>query len=148
MNYTQHILTTIAGDWNTGGETGSIEPHVAAASENRRPSQVLKNFLGRFRCETRPRSILRNQTNLPVFLAIALALSVVCNIALRQNTAEASRPLGALVSIQQVLTLVRENPEDYELHSRLGELYFQDRQFKRAMFHLVEANRLIERFGE
>jgi hypothetical protein len=148
MNYTQHISTTIAGDWSTGGETGSVKPDVAAASENRRLFQVLNNFLGRFRCETRPRSILRNQTNLPAFLAIALALSVVCNIALRQNTAEASRPLGARVSIQQVLNLVRENPDDYELHSRLGELYFQDRQFRRAMFHLAEASRLIERLGE
>jgi cytochrome c-type biogenesis protein CcmH/NrfG len=107
-------------------------------------SWVAPFFFGR----KQPKSILRNQTNLPAFFVIALVLSLVCNFALRQSTLEASRPVGTKASIEQLRDCLKKNPQDYELHSQLGELYFQDRQFKRAMFHLSEVNRLIERYGE
>lgn len=92
--------------------------------------------------ESRPPSILRNNTNLPLFFLGALALSLVCNFALRQSSAQASRYLAPATTTGEVLELVRQNPEDPELHSHLGELYLQQRDFKRAMFHLREASRL------
>ena len=95
-----------------------------------------------------PPSVLRNNTNLPVFLAIALSLSLVCNLVLRESSAQASRHSGAMTTIDEVRKLVADNPDDAGLHSRLGELYVQQRNFKRAMFHFRESSRLLELYGE
>lgn len=100
------------------------------------------------RGEKRPPSILRNNTNLPVFLAIALLITLVCNFALRENTAQASRYLGPAASIRQVQALLARDPDNAELHSQLGELYVQQHNYRRAMFHLREASRLAELYGE
>lgn len=94
------------------------------------------------RGESRPPSVLRNNTNLPMFLAGALALSLLCNFALRQSSAQASRYQAPASTTSEVLQLLRENPDNPVLHSQLGELYLQQREFKRAMFHLREASRL------
>ncbi len=148
MNILQHSSTTAAGVWKTR-EDGCLAESKPRPSLGRKPSLGIWNAVaGRFRRKAQTKSILRNQTNLPAFLLIALALSLLCNFALRQNTVEASRPLGTTASIEKVLNLMRQHPDDYELHSQLGELYFQERKYKRAMFHLAEASRLIELFGE
>lgn len=100
------------------------------------------------RGEKRPPSILRNNTNLPVFLAIALLITLVCNFALRENTAQASRYPGPAASIRHVQALLSRDPDNAELHSQLGELYVQQHNYRRAMFHLREASRLTELYGE
>lgn len=100
------------------------------------------------RGEKRQPSILRNNTNLPVFLIIALLISLVCNFVLRENTAQASRYLGPAASIRQVLAQIARDPDNAELHSELGELYVQQHNYRRAMFHLREAGRLTELYGE
>jgi len=148
MNFTQPILTTSAGASNTGQAADSFESHVASGRTNDFFPRLRDKIVGWFRNETRTKSILRNQTNLPAFLLIALGVSLLCNFTLRQSSAEASRPVGTRASIERVLNLMRQNPDDYELHSQLGELYYRDRKYRRAMFHLAEANRLIERFGD
>ena len=147
MNRLQHVSSTATGVWKTGGEV-RFTPFNAPSAEDQLPLRLQKVAAGWFRRRALPKSILRNQTNLPAFLLIALALSLLCNLALRQNTVEASRPIGTSASIEKVLNLVRHHPEDYELHAQLGKLYFQDHKYKRAMFHLAESSRLIELFGE
>ena len=106
------------------------------------------HILGGFFTRREPKSILQNQTNLPMFFVIALGLSILCNFTLRENTAEASRPAGMEVSIEQLRARIRMEPDDYQLHSLIAELYLREKNFRRAMFHLTESSRLIERFGE
>jgi len=101
-----------------------------------------------FRGERRPPSILRNNTNLPVFLVLALGLSLVCNFALRESSAHASRAMGPVATLQEALNLLAQDPQNPAVHSHLGELYMRERNYKRAMFHLREASRLGEVFGE
>ncbi len=107
--------------------------------------QLLLRALGG---EQRPPSILRNNTNLPVFLVLALGLSLVCNFALKENTAQASRLLGPAATLNEAQELLARNPEDPALHSRMGELYLQQRNYKRAMFHFRESGRLSDLYGE
>lgn len=95
-----------------------------------------------------PVSILRSQTNLPLFLLVALLLMLVCNFTLKETSAHASRPLGPKASIEEIQRLIRLNPDDYTLHSQIAELYFGQRQYRKSMFHLQEAGRLVERYGE
>ena len=95
-----------------------------------------------------PTSVLRNNTNLPLFVVIALGLSLLCNLVLRESSAQASRHSEAITTIEDVRTLVAKDPDDPGLHSRLGELYVQQHNFKRAMFHFRESTRLLELYGE
>jgi len=148
MNISEHISITAASVQSTGSGSDERVSQEFAASEINFYSKLAKSVATLFRPSPQSKSILRNQTNLPAFLVIALGLSLLCNFTLRQNSAEASRPIGSIVSIEQVLNLIRQNPDDYELHSQLGELYYQQRNYKRAMFHLAEASRLVERFGD
>ena len=148
MNNSQHISTVAVGTSETGANTGLEKSLAVQCSEGSVFTRISGGFARLFSARQQSKSILRNQTNLPAFLAVALGLSLLCNFTLRENTAEASRPIGTGASIEQVLILVRANPDDYELHSRLGELYYLNRQYKRAMFHLAESSRLMERFGE
>lgn len=95
-----------------------------------------------------PQSILRNHTNLPVFLAMAVGIALMCNFILKENSVQASRFLGPQANLEEVQRLVARNPEDAAMHSRLGELHLQERNFKRAMFHFREASRLSNLFGD
>jgi len=113
----------------------------------------LNRFLGRLivrllRGEERSPSILRNNTNLPVFLGIALGISIICNFALKENSAQASRYASPASNLHDLQAMIARNPDDAELHSRLGELYLQQRNFKRAMFHFRESSRLTDLYGE
>ena len=90
------------------------------------------------------RSILRNQTNLPMFVAVALGLVLLCNFALRENTAEASRPMTTEESIEQLQDQIRQSPDDPNLHSEIADLYIVAKNYRRAMFHLEESTRLIQ----
>jgi len=151
-----------ANDMNTVNSSDQPAANVrAAGDENSFPAagapvslrQRVPGFLahliyGLFRGEQRPPSILRNNTNLPVFLALALGLSLVCNFVLKESSAQASRVLGPAATLQEAQELVARNPEEPSLHSRVGELYLQQRNFKRAMFHFREASRLSELYGE
>lgn len=100
------------------------------------------------RGEPRPPSVLRNHTNLPVFLVVALGLSLLCNFALKESSAQASRTLGPAATLREAQELVARHPEEAALHSRLGELYLMQRNYKRALFHFREASRLGELYGE
>ena len=148
MNVPQYISSTAASVKNTGNETGSPGFAGRTTGAPERIASVLKDCLNLFRREPQSKSILRNQTNLPMFFAIALGLSLLCNFTLRENTAEASRANSSRATIEQVWDLVRKNPDDAEQHSRLGELYFKERKLKRAMFHFAESSRLIELHGD
>lgn len=112
------------------------------------PENLWNSILRFINVRSQPGSILRNQTNLPMFLVMALGLSVLCNFTLRENTAEASRPIGTSASIERVRAAIRQTPEDYELHTRIAELYIQEKNYRRAMFHFAESTRLIDLFGE
>ncbi len=117
------------------------------------PTHKVLGFLVRlicrlFRGESRPPSILRNNTNLPVFLALAVGLSLICNFALKESSAQASRLLGPAATLSEAQEMVSRNPDDPSLHSRLGELYLQQRNYKRAMFHFRESSRLSDLYGE
>jgi cytochrome c-type biogenesis protein CcmH/NrfG len=101
-----------------------------------------------FRGEERAPSILRNNTNLPVFLVLALGISLLCNFTLKESSAQASRYLSPAASIREVQALLAQNPDDPALHSRLGELYLQQRNYKRAMFYFRESSRLSELYGD
>ena len=83
-----------------------------------------------------------------VFLALALGLSLICNLALKESSAHASRLLGSAATLREAQEMVAKSPEEPALHSRLGELYLQQRSYKRAMFHFREASRLSELYGE
>lgn len=116
-------------------------------------AQRARGFLFQVACralrgEQRSPSILRNNTNLPVFLVLALGLSLICNFALKESSAQASRSVGAVATLQEAQELVARNPQEPALHSQLGELYMQRRNYKRAMFHFREASRLSELYGE
>ncbi len=138
-------------EWDACGE-------VIPSGESGRPvhfglGQRVRGFLVQLisqalRGEQRPPSVLRNNTNLPVFLALALGLSLVCNFALKESTAQASRLLGPAATLRDAQELLARNPEEPVYHSRLGELYFQQRNYKRAMFHFRESSRLSELYGE
>jgi hypothetical protein len=114
---------------------------------------LAESILGRlaarlFGGSRQPRSILRNHTNLPVFLAMATGIALMCNFVLKENSVQASRFLGPQANIEEVQALVSRNPQDAALHSRLGELYLQERNFKRAMFHFRESSRLSDLYGD
>lgn len=115
----------------------------------RRLGNLLFHLVGRLlRGESRPPSILRNNTNLPAFLAVALLISLICNFVLKENSAQASRFLGAGANLRVVLVQLARDPDNAELHSQLGELYAQQHNYRRAMFHFREASRLTEIYGE
>ena len=137
------MKTTAAHSSGVPGREGKAT-NASASISHPRASRVL----GCFSTRRQPKSILRNQTNLPMFFAIALGLSVLCNFTLRENTAEASRPMGVADSIEHLRARIRMEPDDYQLHSLIAESYLREKNFKRAMFHLTESARLIERFGE
>ena len=137
------MKTTAAQSIEVPGQAG-----MGAATSEGLSLQFVIRFLRCLSIQRPPKSSLRNQTNLPMFFVIALGLSILCNFTLRQNTAEASRAIGMDVSIEQLQARIRMEPDDYELHSLIAELYARERKFKRAMFHLTESARLMERFGE
>lgn len=133
-------------DFVPSGDDRPVTP--PATIRHRARNFFFQIFDRAFRGESRPPSILRNNTNLPVFLALALGLSLVCNLALRESSAHASRPLGSAATLREAQEQVAKNPEEPASHSRLGELYMQQRNFKRAMFHFREAGRLSDLYGE
>lgn len=148
MNVYQNISSMTSGVENTGRESDSFGGSGSMAGSRGHFSRFFKKLISLFRSSPQSKSILRNQTNLPMFLMMALGLSLLCNFTLRENSAEASRPISAQATLEKVLHSVRQNPDDHELHSLLGELYYRERNFKRAMFHLAESSRLIERYAE
>ena len=148
MNISEHISSTQVGGPNPGRGAEGSKPASTVAGTPAFLARLAGRFVTACSRASQPKSILRNQTNLPAFVLIALGLSLLCNITLRQSSAEASRPIGSSVSLEQMLNLVRQNPDDYELHTQLGERYFEQREYRRAMFHLAEASRLIERSGD
>jgi cytochrome c-type biogenesis protein CcmH/NrfG len=105
---------------------------------------ALRNAIG----GGRPSSVLRNNTNLPMFFALALALSLACNFALRESSAHASRFSSPTAGVEDLQELLARNPDDPALHSRLGELHMQQRNYRRAMFHFRESSRLNDLYGE
>lgn len=92
----------------------------------------------------KPRSVLASHINLPFWIASSLALSLVCNFALRENTAQAARLMGSHVSVTELQELLRQMPDSYVLHVRLGDAYAEEGNFRRAMFHFQEANRFVD----
>lgn len=138
-----------SGSAREGELTAEASTHVALPGFAERARGFLFQVACRaLRGEQRSPSILRNNTNLPVFLVLALGLSLVCNFVLKESSAQASRWLGPAATLQEAQELVARNPEEPALHSHLGELYSQRRNYKRAMFHFREASRLSELYGE
>jgi hypothetical protein len=135
---------------------GKVMTEGMAAPDGRSPQNLLRRApgtLGRLALwllggSQQPRSILRNHTNLPVFLAMAAGIALMCNFVLKESSVQASRFLGPQANLAEVQALVSRNPQDAALHSRLGELYLQERNFKRAMFHFRESSRLSDLYGD
>ena len=151
MNTSETTEPTVTAGW--GGQVDPTLGPEPALPAGRGIGQRAAGFLGDlvirvFRGEQRSPSILRNNTNLPVFLALAVGISLICNFALKENTVQASRFLGSAATLKATQELVARHPEDPSLHSRLGELHLQQNNLKRAMFHFRESTRLNELFGE
>src|SRR5690606_15694840 len=101
MNISQHIPMMAVGGWSADREIGS---GAQVAESCRGTSFFLRMFQRAFRACFAPakrRSIVRSQTNLPAFLVVALSLAILCNVALRQSNAEASRLLSGNATIKQ-----------------------------------------------
>ncbi|HAV64146.1 MAG TPA: hypothetical protein DCY13_17495 [Verrucomicrobiales bacterium] len=148
MKTAQHLTEGRSGAnlEETPNPGGMASRPIAAPQPLRRLAGWLSGCI--VRRQTAPPSILRNNTNLPLFLVGALALSLVCNFALKQSSAQASRYLTPGASIEEMRQQLRENPDSAALHSNLGELYMLQQQYKRAMFHLQEASRLVDSSDE
>lgn len=145
MNIAQTVNDNPAGKWMA--DTG-LESSVAPASTVSALRRIAGFFVRLLRRPNRKPSILRNDTNLPALLALALLLSVVCNFALKESSAQASRYSNPAANLRAVLAQVARDPDNADLHSQLGELYMQQHNFRRAMFHFREASRLAELYGE
>lgn len=94
--------------------------------------------------ESKTRSVLASHINLPFWVAASLMLSLVCNFALRENTAQAARLMGSHVSVAELQVLLRQMPDSYLVHVRLGDAYAEEGNYRRAMFHFQEANRVVD----
>ena len=130
----------------TRGSVGLFDPIGCASAivtTIRHAAATLKDrCLSRLRASEAPPSILRNNTNLPVFLVLAIGISLVCNFALKESSAQASRYLSATATLQDVRTLLANSPDDPSLHLRLADLYTQQGDYRKALFHYSEFNRL------